>query len=32
VIWAKDDDGAIRGFVLEKGAKVRATTDSSIRP
>jgi glutaryl-CoA dehydrogenase len=21
VIWAKDDDGAIRGFVLEKGAK-----------
>src|ERR1041385_7137802 len=21
VVWAKDDDGAIRGFVLEKGAK-----------
>lgn len=21
VVWAKDDDGAIRGFVLEKGWK-----------
>ena len=22
VVWAKDNEGAIRGFVLEKGAKV----------
>ena len=21
VVWAKDDEGAIRGFVLDKGAK-----------
>src|SRR5271155_695084 len=21
VVWAKDDEGAIRGFILEKGAK-----------
>jgi glutaryl-CoA dehydrogenase len=32
VVWAKDDDGAIRGFVLEKGAKVRATKDSRTAP
>ena len=25
VVWAKDDDGAIRGFILEKGAKGLST-------
>ena len=31
VVWAKDDEGAIRGFVLERGERAVAPRPSTAR-